>query len=168
MNILEFIISEMTFADEWTRRLAADMPEQQWQQTPDNVGTNINWLLGHIVISNYFHSIASIVGITHPIKDDISLRKYNLFYGRGSVPTEHQDRKPNKERLLHDLTIVKSHAVELIQTLNANDLDVPTMVDNPIATTKFEALTFAPKHQMWHCGQIALVHRAMGVGNGNM
>jgi uncharacterized damage-inducible protein DinB len=38
----------------------------------------------------------------------------------------------------------------------------PRPVPHPVATTKAEAISWNVKHNMWHCGQIGMLARAVG------
>lgn len=59
---LEFIREQNRLTRENTLNLLEDIPFDLWYETPEVIEANIAWLTGHLIVSQYFHSIAVITG----------------------------------------------------------------------------------------------------------
>jgi len=74
------------------------------------------------------------------------------------------DLNPEPELLLTQLETINNYANQTIDSLTEEDLDnelEPTRFPHPIAKTKYEALTWNFRHEMWHLGQIATLKRVL-------
>ena len=81
------------------------------------------------------------------------------YYFAGSNPLEPWKERPNKEQLLGYKEEIDFCVTRILKSLSEITLSEKTEIENPVAKTKYDALTFTYKHQMWHNGQIALVKR---------
>jgi uncharacterized damage-inducible protein DinB len=54
---------------------------------------------------------------------------------------------------------LNEEALNVVNMLQEDELEQSTLITNPVAKTKYESLSFAIKHQMWHNGQIAMIKR---------
>jgi uncharacterized damage-inducible protein DinB len=75
------------------------------------------------------------------------------------------DLNPSHEKLISELTFVGNYADKELDKLNDENLDEPlaqTKFPHLIAKTKYEALTWNFKHEMWHLGQISTIKRILG------
>ena len=77
---------------------------------------------------------------------------------QGKIGTDRLD----KDQLLNlkkEVDEVTNYAIDSLVEMNLKD---KTEIINPVAKTKYDALTFTFKHQMWHNGQIAMIKRIIG------
>jgi hypothetical protein len=56
------IKDQIFLAKEKTNSLISDISGDKWFDTPDVIKSNLNWQIGHIILANYLHGIASISG----------------------------------------------------------------------------------------------------------
>ena len=66
-----------------------------------------------------------------------------------------------KETLMSDLAIVDQVTLDVLAELEEDKLFEKTEQPNPVAKTKYDALMFCFKHQMWHYGQITMLKRIL-------
>lgn len=160
MNRIDFIKTETAFADRWVQRLIDSFDPSQWLETPPVLKTNVNWQLGHLLVSKYFHSIVSITPDRPDLSPYFSMRQYRSFYARGTQP-ETLTEAPSPEKLLADFKVIQTEAISVLESLTDEMLDQPTEMENPVAKTKYEALTWSFKHHMWHGGQLSTLKRVL-------
>lgn len=162
---LEFIKEQIEWVDNWTSNLISDIDETDCGIV-ENLDTSINWQIGHIIISKYFHSVQSIMdkdsGIIYEINKKVPINDLFKYYFAGSNPLEIWKNRPNKNQLLKLRNEIDLATNRTLETLTENTLAERTEIGNPVAKTKYEALTFTFKHQMWHNGQIAMIKRIIG------
>ena len=161
MSTLDLIQQEIKSTQRWTEWMIEKIPEQHWNTTPEVLRTNMNWQIGHILANKCFHAVDCIVPDAAERTQTLPMDHYHSWYGVGSDPLTDSQSKPGKEQLLTHLNFIDAVTLEVLETLNAQDLDHATEVPNPVAKTKYEALMWCFKHQMWHNGQIAILARAL-------
>ncbi|UKN02958.1 hypothetical protein K6119_05445 [Paracrocinitomix mangrovi] len=164
MSRLDFLKEQYEWTDNWTKSILSDVEEVEWGYN-ERAGTSINWLVGHMIISKYFHSIMSVLNadgvLIKEIHKEIPIESYFKYYFAGSQPNADWLERPGKEVLMKQLNFINNVCVEMIPLLNEAGLDAATEIKNPVAISKYEALAFTFKHQMWHNGQIAMCKRLM-------
>ncbi len=157
-----FIREQFDWVDNWTIGLLEKHNEKHWEMIPA-LSTSMNWQVGHIIISKYFHAVQSIVEDSNNLMQELcgefSAEDFFSHYFAGSDPTAEWENRPKKDRLLRLFVLLNAKTNNLLDSLTDADLDDATCIANPIAKTKYDALTFCFKHQMWHNGQIAMISR---------
>lgn len=141
-----------------------DIPFNLWYETPEVIDTNLAWLTGHLIVSQYFHSIAVITGPNIEIFKEVPLGDYFPIYSMMTKSTTNELR-PEPSKLLAELEIINNYAIRELNKLSDKNLEEalePTQIPHPIAKTKFEALTWSFRHEMWHLGQISTLGRIIG------
>ncbi|WP_442265848.1 DinB family protein [Tenacibaculum sp. ZS6-P6] len=146
-----------------TNELIENISKDRWNITPDIINTNLNWQLGHIILANYLHGVASIIGANDEFKEKVSLPNYIKFYGPGSKPSNYDSDKPTVEELIQVYKFTMDIIIEIIENITIEDLDSETAVPNPSVNMKYEALMWLPQHQSWHNGQIAILKRVLNL-----
>jgi len=167
MTVTELLIKQTQDAHIWTNKLIDSIPKAQWDDTPDTLSSNINWQVGHLVISEYYHAILVLSGFDEEITENIDLKTYNQMYGYESIPEENIGRS-NPENLKEKLLFIQNKVIQNVSALNLKDLESgveqPIKQNHPVARTKLEAVSWNIKHTMWHCGQIASIKRLIHGG----
>lgn len=161
---LNFIKEQTEWVNNWTSKLINDIDEKDFGIVP-TLGTSVNWEVGHIIISKYFHAIQSILDKDHKIIVNINTKlpipDLFKYYFAGSNPKESWKNRPDKKQLLEFGKEIDIAAIQILELLTEKNLKEPTS-GNPVAKIKYDALTFTFKHQMWHNGQIAMIKRIVG------
>lgn len=144
-----------------TDQLIESIPKDTWNNTPAVIKTNLNWQLGHIILANYLHGIASISGANDAFKEKVNLPDYIKFYGPNSKPNDFEGHKPSAEALTEVYEYTMTIIIENLEHISPKELDKETAVSNPSVKTKYEALMLLPQHQSWHNGQMAVLKRIL-------
>ncbi|UTW60760.1 DinB family protein [bacterium SCSIO 12741] len=161
MTRIEFIDEQITSARKWTKSLIKRIPDDQWYLTPDVIESNVAWQVGHLAVSQNFNGIIVVQGLNKRVFEQVPLKEYAQLYAMGSKPAS---EGPTPEELRKSLDFVDELARETLFSLKDEELDQPLMPSkfpHPFAQTKYEALTWNFKHEMWHCGQLALLKRVL-------
>lgn len=167
MTVTEFLVKQTLDAHSWTNKLIDSIPQGLWDETPDNLNSNISWQVGHLVISEYYHAILVISGFDAEITEKIDLKVHNQKYGYGSVPAE-QVGSVSPKVLQEQLHFMQNKVIKNIKGLSLadfeNHVEQPIKQKHPVAITKFDAVSWNIKHTMWHCGQMATIKRLIHGG----
>jgi hypothetical protein len=167
MTVTDVLVKQTQEAHSWTNKLIASIPQDLWDETPDNLASNISWQVGHLIISEYYHAILVISGFDAEITEKIDLHWHNKMYGYNSVPLE-QVGSVSPKVLLEQLHYMHHKVLKNISGLTLADLDNPVerpiKQKHPVAITKFDAVSWNIKHTMWHCGQMATLKRLIHGG----
>ena len=161
---VNFIREQSKLTRSQTLSVLKGIPSHLWYETPDVMETNVAWLTGHLIVSQYYHSIAVISGSHRDIFREVPLKEYLPIYSLMSKSTT-PEVKPSPEKLLEDLETVNQHALRILDSLTDQAMEEPlepTKFPHPIAKTKYEALTWSFRHEMWHLGQVATLGRILG------
>jgi uncharacterized damage-inducible protein DinB len=161
MTPTQLIKDQIELVKNQTDGFIEKIDQSKWHIAPETLDTNMNWQIGHIILANYLHGISSISGASEQVRKRINVKDFVKFYGPKSSPAAFLDEKPNTVELLELYDFI----FELINTeldkVEEADLHEQTAIPNPGAKTKYEALTLLFKHQSWHNGQIAMLHRVL-------
>lgn len=96
--------------------------------------------------------------------NEVPLSDYFPIYSMMTKSTVNE-LKPEPSRLLAELETINKYAIRELNKLTDKNLDEPleqTKMVHPIAKTKYEALTWSFRHEMWHLGQISTLKRIIG------
>lgn len=164
MDRLAFITQQANWARARTRKLLAGIPESLWYERPAGMGTYVAWQVGHLIISEYYNGIRVVVGSVDAVKRIFPIRDYAITFGMGADATAPGAVEPRPAVLKMQLDQIHEAALNAWTTLSDADLDtplIPARGEHPIAETRYEALCWNLQHESWHCGQIALIRRAL-------
>ncbi len=156
---MDILKDQIILAKTKTDKLIANISSEKWEITPEVLNTNLNWQIGHIILANYLHGIASISGINDEFKEKVNVPDYIQFYGPKSNPVDFKDLKPSREELMDIYELTFSIILNNLTKLTNQDLQSETAIPNPAVKTKYEALLWLSQHQSWHNGQIATLKR---------
>ena len=159
--IIDILKDQIISVKEKTDKLISDISVELWFETPDVIESNINWQIGHIVLANYLHGIASISGANVEFREKVIVSDYIKFYGPKSNPADFRKEKPSKEELIEIYEFTLTVILKNIKDLTDTELENDTVVPNPAVKTKFQALLWLSQHQSWHNGQIAMLKRIL-------
>lgn len=162
MDVIEVIKEQIISVKKKTDNLITVIDLQDWEISPKILETNMNWQMGHLILANYLHGIASVSGANPKIRERINMQNFIKYYGPNSTPNLFLDEKPKSEELLNLYEFVFEMIDLELSTFKIEDLKQPTEIPNPSAKTKYDALTTLINHQSWHNGQIAILNRILG------
>lgn len=156
---LNTLKDQILLAKEKTDKLIADISAEKWFETPEVVNSNINWQIGHIILANYLHGIASISGASEEFREKVTVTDLIKFYGPKSDPADSKNEKPSRDELIEAYDLTFSLILKGLENTTTTDLEKDTEVPNPAVKTKYEALLLLSQHHSWHNGQIAILKR---------
>jgi hypothetical protein len=125
-------------------KLISDISIESWFETPDVLNTNLNWQIGHIILANYLHGIASISGASAEFREKVNVPDFLKFYGQKSKPSDFKNEKPSREKLMEVYELTFSIILKGLANLQEEDLGNDTAIPNPAAGTKYQALLHLP------------------------
>ncbi len=163
MNQTETLTLQTQNAYQWVDNLIAEIPNEKRDDIPEGIASSINWQVGHLLTSSYYHTIMCITGHRKDILSKIPIKEYSQYFSPGNPKDVAGNVDPNV--LWDHLKMMMDESVKTISALTAEDLNAelePTKFKHPIAKIKFEAVDWNIKHTMWHCGQIAVIKRLIG------
>jgi hypothetical protein len=166
INRIEFLIEQIGETRDFTNRLISEIPRELWFEIPEHTDMNFAWQIGHLIVSQNFHCITVVHGKNPKVFDTMPIMKYiRSFYGMG---TEHRSIEEGiyPATQLHDhFDLIQQITLDLLETFpekKLNDPLEPIPLKHPLATTKYEALSWSFKHEMWHCAEMEMVKRLIG------
>ncbi|MGD1844919.1 MAG: DinB family protein [Salibacteraceae bacterium] len=164
---IDFIQSQIRSSDRWIDYVLSDLKPEEWELVTA-VNSSINWQIGHLILSKYFHGVMSIFPAEHeihvPFRAHFPLQELQKHYFIKSNPGADWPDRFSTEHLKEDRAMMTQMVSDAVQKLPEAELDQHTSTPNPAAKNKFGALTFVFKHQMWHAGQMAMIKRILRNG----
>ena len=161
MTTNQILIKEFQFVTNWTGHLITDLDAGQWKITPTGVGTNIHWIAGHIMHDKYWHGLSCISEPSKTFRKQFDIGHFEKYFRKDSDPLAYLEERPSRDTILESLNILDAEILKITESISEDELEKETIEQNPVAKTKYESLSFAIKHQMWHNGQIALIRRVL-------
>lgn len=156
------LINQTANAYQWVNQLIEPVPFAKLNIIPPTVESSLDWQIGHLIISHYFHSIMVIRGHQMDILQQLPIRDYSEWFTQAG-PAQSVS-KVNSATLVAHLQFMQQKSLAILGTLPDSELDnplEPTPTPHPIATTKREAISWNIQHTMYHCGQIGLIKRVV-------
>jgi len=162
MTEIELLTRQTQGAYNWANKFVETIPFDKWKIIPDTIESSVNWQVGHLIVSVYYHSIMVIKGHRREILQKVPLKDYSELFSEASPKLS--VGKVNSNDLLDHLKIVQEGSLLTISTLPVTELGnnlEPTSTPHPIAKTKQESIEWNIKHTMYHCGQIGILRRVI-------
>lgn len=128
-----------------------DITEELARFQPQPAGNCINWILGHILVSS--DNVLTLIG-----QDKILTPEQSEPYRRGSKPIE-TDNFMKLSQLQSILIRIPKRMKDGLERLITVDLAVIGDRDESLSYQ----LTFLHFHEAYHCGQIGLLRRLVGL-----
>ena len=166
MSKIEFLKDQIIETRKFTNRLISELPGDKWYEKPENTDSNFAWQIGHLIVSQNFHTLTVISGRNAKVAESLPLDRYNkIFYGMGTSHRSVSSDIIPVNKLKEEFDLVFNIAIENLITLaeeNLYDKLEPIPFKHPIAETKYEALSWSYKHEMWHCAEMEEIKRLLG------
>lgn len=166
MTTLDFLKNQVIETRSFTKRLILEMPEDLWFTIPENTDSNFAWQIGHILLAQNYHIISCAFGRDKAVFDRIPIQSWaNLFGGIGSPNRSVQSDLVKIPELRDNFEFIFELCVEKLESANEEILTAslePTPFKNPIAKTKYDAISWSFKHEMWHCAEMEHIKIKLG------
>lgn len=162
MKDIELLKFQTSDAYNWTHKLLNTIPFEKWDICPAVIYSTLNWQVGHLIVSHYYHAIMVIKGHQMGVLRKVPMKEYDEYFTNGNP--ELTIGKVAPQTLLEQLSFIHQISINILQSLNSDDLHMPLVSGfspHPIAKTKLEALDWNIKHTMYHCGQIGILKRVV-------
>ena len=144
MSKIDFLKEQIIEARTFVNRLMSELPEDLWYVIPEGTDSNFIWQVGHLLVSQNFHTLTAVTGVNEKVGRLVPIQKYNrIFNGMGTLHRSiEKDLIPVAE-LREQTEIVHQICIENLETLNDDVLAEclqPLPFKHPVAETKYEAL----------------------------
>jgi hypothetical protein len=166
MSKIEFLKEQIIESRNFVNRLISEIPEDLWYAIPAGTDSNFVWQIGHIMMAQNFHAIIVITGKNEKVNNLIPVAQYNkIFNGMGSVHRSVERDLVPTAKLKQQFDAVHEICIDGLSRLNDAILydkleSIP--FKHPVADTKYEALSWCFKHEMWHCAEMEEIKRSLG------
>lgn len=166
MRKIDFLKEQLMEARSFVSRLMSELPEELWYVIPQDTDSNFIWQVGHLLVSQNFHTMTAVTGVNEEVGMLLPIHYYNrIFNGMGtSHRSIEKDLIPVSE-LREQLGAVHEICINSLDALNDDILSdklEPLPFTHPVAETKYEALSWSFKHEMWHSAEMEDIKRRLG------
>ena len=86
MSKIDFLKEQIVEARTFVNRLMSELPEDLWYVIPEGTDSNFIWQVGHLLVSQNFHTLTAITGVNERVGRLVPIQKYNrMFNGMGTL-----------------------------------------------------------------------------------
>ena len=86
MSKIEFLKEQMIEARAFVKRLMSELPEDLWYVIPEGTDSNFIWQVGHLLVSQNFHTMTAVTGVNKKVGELLPIKEYNrIFNGMGTM-----------------------------------------------------------------------------------
>ena len=167
MRKIDFLKDQIVESRSFVKRLISEFPQDLWYTIPKNTDSNFAWQVGHLMISQNFHAIICITGRNEKIFEQIPVADYvKLFNGMGTPHRSIEKDLIPTDRLLEQFNTVHEICIDNLSKLDEDILQQelePIPFKHPVASTKYEALSWCFKHEMWHSAEMEAIKVAFNL-----
>ena len=165
MNRIEFLKEQIIESREFVNRLISEIPEELWYTIPENTDASFAWQIGHLIISQNFHAITCITGRNEKVFSLIPVVEYvKIFNGMGALHRSIEKDLIPTSKLKEQFDSIHEICIENLSRLSDDILFEPLEpipFKHPVANTKYEALSWCFKHEMWHSAEMEAIKLAL-------
>ncbi len=166
MNRINFLREQIIESRNFVNRLISEIPKDLWYEIPENTDSNFAWQIGHLMISQNFHAITCITGRSEKVSNLIPLADYvKIFNGMGALNRSVEKGILPTTKLIEQFNTVHEICIDSLLKLDDEILFhalEPIPFKHPVANTKYEALSWCFKHEMWHSAEMEAIKLALG------
>lgn len=166
MKQIDFLREQIIESRNFVNRLISELPKELWYAIPENTDSNFAWQIGHLMISQNFHAITCITGRSNKIADLIPVVDYvKIFNGMGASHRSVEKDMISTPKLIEQFNTVHEICIDNLAQLDDDILMQelePIPFKHPVANTKYEALSWSFKHEMWHSAEMEAIKLMLG------
>lgn len=166
MSKIEFLKEQMIEARAFVKRLMSELPEDLWYVIPEGTDSNFIWQVGHLLVSQNFHTMTAVTGVNKKVGELLPIKEYNrIFNGMGTMHRSIEKDMIPVLKLKEEFEIVHQICISSLETLNddiLSDCLEPLPFKHLVAEVKYEALAWSFKHEMWHSAEMEAIKRDLG------
>lgn len=165
MRQIDFLREQIIESRNFVNRLISELPQSLWYEIPENTDSNFIWQIGHLMISQNFHAITCITGRNNKVSNSIPIADYvRLFNGMGALHRSVEKDIISPVKLIKQFNGVHEICIENLSKLDDDVLShalEPIPFKHPVANTKYDALSWCFKHEMWHSAEMEAIKLAL-------
>ena len=166
MSRIKFLIEQIIESRIFVNNLISELPQDLWYTIPERTDSNFAWQIGHLMLSQNFHAITVITGKNARVFELIPVAEYvRIFNGMGTLHRSVETDLIPTSILKDQFDSIHEICIENLSKLDDGILDdklEPIPIKHPIASIKYEALSWSFKHEMWHSAEMEDIKRALG------
>jgi hypothetical protein len=166
MSKIDFLKEQIIESRNFVNRLISELPHELWYTIPDNTDSNFAWQIGHLMLSQNFHAITVITGRNEKVNNLIPVANYvKIFNGMGALHRSVEKDIISTGKLKEQFDTIYGICLDNLSRLNDDILSdklEPFPFRHPVADTKYEALSWCFKHEMWHSAEMEEIKRMLG------
>lgn len=166
MTKVEFLTDQIIESRNFVKRIISELPEDLWFTIPENTDSNFAWQIGHLMMSQNFHTLTVISGRNSKVYSMMSVADYvKAFNGMGALHRSVEKGFISATKLINEFNAVHEICLENLHSLNDDILIEklePIPFKHPVADIKYDALSWSFKHEMWHSAEMESIKRALG------
>jgi len=166
MSKVGFLTDQIMESRNFVNRLISEIPQSLWFKIPFNTDSNFAWQIGHLMMAQNFHAITVITGRNEKVNEMIPVAEYvKLFNGMGTLHRSVKEDIIPSSKLKQQFDAVHNICIESLNKLTdeiLSDRLEPIPIKHPIAETKYEAISWCFKHEMWHSAEMEAIKRDLG------
>lgn len=165
MRQIDFLREQIIESRNFVNRLISELPQSLWYEIPENTDSNFIWQIGHLMISQNFHAITCITGRNNKVSNLIPIADYvRIFNGMGTLHRSVEKDIISPVELIKQFNGVHEICIENLSKLDDDVLShalEPIPFKHPVANTKYDALSWCFKHEMWHSAEMEAIKLAL-------
>ena len=77
MSKIDFLKEQIIEARTFVNRLMSELPEDLWYVIPEGTDSNFIWQVGHLLVSQNFHTLTAVTGVNERVGKWVPIQKYN-------------------------------------------------------------------------------------------
>lgn len=166
MRKIDFLKEQLMEARAFVNRLMSELPEDLWYVIPEGTDSNFIWQVGHLLVSQNFYTMTAVTGVNGKVGELLPIQDYNrMFNGMGTLHRSIEKGLIPVPDLREQLETVHKICIDNLETLEDDILSEklePLPFKHPVAETKYEALSWSFKHEMWHSAEMEEIKRRLG------
>lgn len=165
MSKIEFLKEQLIESRNFVNRLIDETPRELWYTIPKHTDSNFAWQIGHVMMAQNFHAITVITGRNEKVNNLIPVAQYNkIFNGMGALHRSVEKDLVSTITLKEQFDAVHEICIDNLTRLSDDILQdklEPISFKHPVADTKYEALSWCFKHEMWHSAEMEAIKIAL-------
>lgn len=166
MSKIDFLKEQIIEARAFVNRLMSELPEELWYIIPEGTDSNFIWQVGHLLVSQNFHTLTAVTGVNEKVGKLLPIQFYNrIFNGLGTLHRSIEKNLIPVSELRKQFEAVNEICLDNLDALNDDVLSEmlePLPFKHPMAEIKYEALSWSFKHEMWHSAEMEDIKRCLG------